>query len=1587
MYVHISEFTMNKTGKLFIGYSFAIASIFAIFFLTFAGSNLPPPAPFNISESTIYDILEDTHELIITENLGKNQIINVTDVFFDSSFSQGIIIKDVLVWKNYTEDVYGNVNVSLGKYKTTNQSCSSIIGNNSETITNCIDYYYDNSDKLMSCDWILEDQTCQISQKQVIGTVAKTGYLPPQETIKKDKKSSDGKVEVSKNGLVLAKNSVLKIKYKTSHPIALNLPSPDSPLNKYNITVKSANGLDEATLDPYVWNSSWGVYYQLNLSKQNDANQTVTILLNSTWFNFARVQSAGQDIRVLNETGNGTLSCEIEDFNTTSKNGTIHCRLPTPMSTIYIYSNNSAVSDGQNIFDSYDPNYKAVYHMRQKSGNLGDSTSTQANATVVGAVQQNASWTLANAYDFDLTGADGNISTASVSGLNITGNLTLELWLYYRGRVGGSTGTIIDKGANSDWTLAVSSSDTTTFQVANGVANVCGFTNGNTTITTSVWHYIVATYNGTGCTQYLDGNVVLHQASANLPAGSTSSVGIGYRNDAPTIRSINGTLDEIKISDTFRTLNYVKVNYLAGTNALFSWSGEINTTADTISPNVKITYPTNITYNAIITSLNFSVGADSITCKYSTNGALSNTSVTCGNNVTGLTAIQGANNWTAWTIDSASNENISRISFSVDSVFPTINFTNPTPLNNTFGGNTFIVNVTLTESNFANITFALYNGSVLANITTFTTPTNFTNFTGLADGTFFYNVTITDGASNSNTTELRKYTVDTTQPVPSFVTPSESNNSFLPRSNINVNVSVTETNLANITIYLMDSAKAIIRTNVSSTSAFSINYTSLSDGIYYFNATAVDNASNSNNTAMFKVTIDTTLPLIKTVYPTNTTYNTIQTAFNFSISDTNINVCWYTTNTGLTNTTITCGNNVTGLSSSQGANNWTAYINDSAGNTNSSTVSFGIDSLLPIINYTSLTETDGMYLSRSNIFVNITASDVHFSNITIQLYNGSNNAVLRSNTSTSTSFSINYTSLGDGFYIFNASSTDTYGNTNYTSTRNITLDTTISLINFTFNVQSNGTSIRQTNIFMNVTVVESNEANITYSIFNSTGSIINQTTFSTAIRSQNVTGLSDGIYFYNVTVIDLASNQNTTLTRTITLDTTYPTLNLSYPLNTTYTTAVISALNFSISDTNIQACWYSVNNGTTNTTSTCGTNITGLDSGQGAITWVVAANDSAGNTNSTFIRFYVDSLSPSINFTFPTPDNNSQISLSSFPINITGNDSNLQAAILTFGSSNYTMSCLGTNNYACNETLFSIGYGQYDYFATVNDSYGHSNVSETRTLIIYNQNPTLPATGGGASSTATTGVPSNLSDYLCKKTYDYLQNYGKTDFTHIDQLVNEIKTEKNYQESQTNIINYLFNWQNFCSDAINRTLEEKFVCDKEYYFLVDTNGNYSIEQFSTFYNQITPTIYLSSTLLKLYLENYQSKCYGATGKKLPFTQLSQDTILPFSIPGISSLDFPKCSIDFNYSLLDAYLPFFKIQLHDLTCDNIDTDRWFFKLEHVAGNDYKIKGLKLNLILIPLAGFLVILLIKILIGVGNALITGITKGKDYLYKQK
>ncbi|MBI2448785.1 hypothetical protein HYV49_00635 [Candidatus Pacearchaeota archaeon] len=149
---------------------------------------------------------------------------------------------------------------------------------------------------------------------------------------------------------------------------------------------------------------------------------------------------------------------------------------------------------------------------------------------------------------------------------------------------------------------------------------------------------------------------------------------------------------------------------------------------------------------------------------------------------------------------------------------------------------------------------------------------------------------------------------------------------------------------------------------------------------YTFNATDPDKIENltqswnmtTNRYLVFTFNSEFNAPNIRIVYPTNAsnfTYANVNV--NYTVSDVNLESCKYTSNSGSTNTTITCGNNITDQTWNDGVIVITVYAKDTSGLENSSTVTFNVDARGPFFNNTFPNKTYAIAPERINFSTNV----------------------------------------------------------------------------------------------------------------------------------------------------------------------------------------------------------------------------------------------------------------------------------------------------------------------------------------------------------------------------------------------------------------------------------------------------------------------------------------------------------------------------------------------------------------------------------------------------------------------------------------
>jgi len=332
----------------------------------------------------------------------------------------------------------------------------------------------------------------------------------------------------------------------------------------------------------------------------------------------------------------------------------------------------------------------------------------------------------------------------------------------------------------------------------------------------------------------------------------------------------------------------------------------------------------------------------------------------------------------------------------------------------------WLINLTITDADDGDtltgyITFYVNDSLISTESNTATNNTN-TLIGTLLSGNFSKTNSLTaeiwagDGTENTTKTNLTLVTVSNSNPV---ITTLQTTVTQYTNGTYTFDYNVTDADSDTITWYDNTSLFNID----SSTGIISDTPTEDEEGTYSILITAGD--GTANNTDVFAYTItDATPPTLSIIYPTATNYSTDRTTLNYSISDENIDDCWYSINQG-TNISMNCSDNVTGITSLEGTNNWTIYANDTLGNENQTTVTFIIDSIAPsiavsIVEGSVLIKERGGDATQINFTYNITETNWEYANYSF-LY--PNSSVFVENTSSTQNkvISLDMVQLGEGW--------------------------------------------------------------------------------------------------------------------------------------------------------------------------------------------------------------------------------------------------------------------------------------------------------------------------------------------------------------------------------------------------------------------------------------------------------------------------------------------------------------------------------------------------------------------------------------------
>ncbi|MFA5764331.1 MAG: LamG-like jellyroll fold domain-containing protein, partial [archaeon] len=346
---------------------------------------------------------------------------------------------------------------------------------------------------------------------------------------------------------------------------------------------------------------------------------------------------------------------------TSDNDSTVNSPNQTIVANISDASNTSSFID----FDKSILGYWAMDYYNATG--IYDNSSYGNNASFVTGTGLNYSNLTAGARGEGLT-FDGNndyLNAGNSSSTNLLTNYTISAWIYPIGW-GGGYGRIVDRGDASTigYTLFITSgydSKTNALVTMHYGATSNTASSNNNVISLSTWQHIVAIYNASGVTYYVNGIFAGYDTSITAPVTAPSNpLYIGMRSDSN--RYFNGTIDELMIFNRSISSTEVLALYNSQSNKFNSTftnlsNGQHNYTVYAIdaSGNANNSGLRNFTYSSSdITPPTYSLNSTNSTII----GEITNFSIYVNDDVAlspNGTYIFSTNNTGSWVNDSAVN--------------------------------------------------------------------------------------------------------------------------------------------------------------------------------------------------------------------------------------------------------------------------------------------------------------------------------------------------------------------------------------------------------------------------------------------------------------------------------------------------------------------------------------------------------------------------------------------------------------------------------------------------------------------------------------------------------------------------------------------------------------------------------------------------------------------------------------------------------------------------------------------------------------------------------------------------------------------
>ncbi|UCE36268.1 MAG: DUF2341 domain-containing protein [Thermoplasmata archaeon] len=333
------------------------------------------------------------------------------------------------------------------------------------------------------------------------------------------------------------------------------------------------------------WNNSWAYRKKLtfdNTGQSEDlVNFPVMINLSTMNFNYSKSKSDGTDLRFIDADGFSELKFHIEDWESSGSSyiwvNVANIHGGSDSDYIWMYYGNLDAVDVQDVEGTYDEHFSGVWHLNETSGTHYDASKNNNDGFPQNGLTQNAQGRIGGADNFD--GVDDYVNCKTSDSLNITQAITIEAWVKPVNIDNpGDDLNIVNKFADSARSYILSMDDDPgdlddwDFKLSDNGTATQGNIHDSNVVDKNQWQYMAGTWNGTTMVLYKNAIVIGTNDTFSGPIyQSATEVWIG---DGTYYDAFEGIIDEVRISNTGRSADWVMAQYLSMNNSFITYGSE-----------------------------------------------------------------------------------------------------------------------------------------------------------------------------------------------------------------------------------------------------------------------------------------------------------------------------------------------------------------------------------------------------------------------------------------------------------------------------------------------------------------------------------------------------------------------------------------------------------------------------------------------------------------------------------------------------------------------------------------------------------------------------------------------------------------------------------------------------------------------------------------------------------------------------------------------------------------------------------------------------------------------------------------------------